>query len=68
MKLTKRYREAVITETFVFEDGDKTFILKEYLNEDNKVIDPRLVLDQTGISLNDPALLEQLQELADKGL
>jgi len=67
MKLTNRYREAVITETFVFEDGDETFILKEYLNEDNKVIDSQ-VLDQTGISLNDPALLEHLQELADKGL
>ena len=67
MKLTNRYREAVITETFVFEDGDETFILKEYLNEDNNVIDSQ-VLDQTGISLNDPALLEHLQELADKGL
>ena len=65
MKLTNYHREAVITETYVFEDGDETFILKEYLNEDNKVIDSQ-VLDQTGISLNDPALLEQLQELADK--
>jgi len=67
MKLTNRYREAVITETFVFEDGDETYILKEYLTEDNRVIDSQ-VLDQTGISLNDPALLEHLQELADKGL
>ena len=65
MKLSTYNRDAVITETYTFSEDGETYVLKEYQNEDGKVIDST-VLDSTGISLNDPALLERLQGIADQ--
>jgi hypothetical protein len=64
MILTNYRRKENITHTYSFEDGKRTYILKEYFS-DGKLVDA-VVLNENGISYDNADLLKQLQNLADE--
>ena len=64
MILTKYSREEIVTHTYTFEDGKRTYTLKESFS-DGRVVDA-VVLDENGPSCCNPVLLKQLQNLADE--
>jgi hypothetical protein len=61
MNLINRTTETVITDTFWVNYAGQTFIYKEYLNLEGKVIDAEL-RDEYGDSDHPPAFLEEIEE------
>ena len=58
--------ESTVTEvTYTFQDETGAFFYKEWLNDSGKVIDS-LMRDKDGYQIDDPVLLEQVQEFLDE--
>ena len=66
MKLINKSSSTVTTNTFEIdpEDGSKKITYIEYLNDKGRVIDENL-RDSAGSEIDDPALLEVVQEFVD---
>jgi len=64
MKLASHSTATITTETYQLSLGDKLLTYIEYLNDKGKVIDCTL-RDVDGNEINDPALLEQVQDFVD---
>jgi hypothetical protein len=64
MILTNYSRGETVTHTYIFEDGKRTYTLKESFS-DGKLVDAT-VLDENVLSYDNPDLLKQLQNLADE--
>ena len=59
-------QESTVTEViYTLQDDTGSFFYKEWLNESGKVIDS-LMRDKDGYQIDDPALLEQVQEFLDE--
>ena len=58
-------KESVVTEvTYTLADNTSLFYYKEWLNDSGKVID-FVLRDKDGYEIDDPALLEEVQNFVD---
>jgi hypothetical protein len=64
MQLTSYVTETLKRITYTVFYENKQYILKEYYNAKNKIIDTTLQ-DSNGVEVSDPALLEKIQDFVD---
>lgn len=64
MNITSQESNTVTETTYFLEDNGKKLVYKEWLNQKGKVID-EVLRDQNGNDIDDPALLERVQEAVD---
>lgn len=65
MKITSESSSTVTTNTFEIETKYGPVVYIEYLNDKNKVIDCNLRGKHTGQEINDPVLLEEIENFID---
>jgi hypothetical protein len=64
MELLKKEEVNVIENTYTLQDETSVFYYKEFLNSKGKVVDS-LLRDKDGFEINDPILLEEVEEFID---
>ena len=64
MELLKKEEVNVIENTYTLQDGTSVFYYKEFINSKGKVVDS-LLSDKDGFEIDDPSLLENVQEFID---
>ena len=64
MNIISQESNTVTETTYFLEDNGKKLVYKEWLNQKGKVID-EVLRDQNGNDIDDPALLERVQEAVD---
>jgi hypothetical protein len=64
MELLKKEEVNVIENTYTIQDETSVFYYKEFLNSKGKVVDS-LLRDKDGFEINDPILLEEVEEFID---
>lgn len=64
MELLNKTVSTVTEVTYALQDETSAFYYKEFLNEKGKVIDS-LLRDKDGFEIDDPALLEKVEEFVD---
>lgn len=64
MQILERVESKVTEVTYTLQDNISAFYYKEWMNEKGKVIDS-LLRDKDGNEIDDPILMEQVQELVD---
>ena len=64
MNIISQESNSVTETTYFLEDNGKKLVYKEWLNQKGKVID-EVLRDQNGNDIDDPALLERVQEAVD---
>ena len=65
MELLNKIESAVTEVTYTLQDETSSFIYKEWMDSRGKVIDC-LMRDNDGFDIDDPALLEKVQEFIDE--
>ena len=64
LEILERVESTVTEVTYTLQDETSAFYYKEWMNQKGKVIDS-LLRDKDGHEIDDPELLEQVQELVD---
>ena len=64
MELLKKEEVNVIENTYTLQDGTNVFYYKEFINSKGKVVDAFL-RDKDGFEIDDPILLEEVEEFVD---
>ena len=64
MELLKKEEVNVIEKTYTLQDGTSVFYYKEFINSKGKVVDAFL-RDKDGFEIDDPILLEEVEEFVD---
>ena len=65
MELLNRVEVATVTEvTYTFQDDVSTFYYKEWMNDAGEIVD-FVIRDKDGYEIEDPALLEQVQDFVE---
>jgi hypothetical protein len=64
MELLKKEEVNVIENTYTIQDETSVFYYKEFLNSKGKVVDSFL-RDKDGFEIDDPILLEEVEEFID---
>ena len=64
MELLKKEEVSVIENTYTLQDGTSVFYYKELINSKGKVVDSFL-RDKDGFEIDDPILLEEVEEFVD---
>ena len=64
MELLKKEEVNVIENTYTLQDGTSVFYYKEFINSKGKVVDSFL-RDKDGFEIDDPILLEEVEEFVD---
>jgi len=64
MKLLDKIESVVTEVTYTLADDISPFYYKEWLNDSGKVIDS-ILRDKDGYKIDDPALLEEVQNFVD---
>ena len=64
MELLRKEEVNVIENTYTLQDETSVFYYKEFINSKGKVVDS-LLSDKDGFEIDDPSLLENIQEFID---
>ena len=64
MELLRKEEVNVIENTYTLQDETSVFYYKEFINSKGKVVDS-LLSDKDGFEIDDPSLLENVQEFID---
>ena len=64
MELLKKEEVSVIENTYTLQDETSVFYYKELINSKGKVVDSFL-RDKDGFEIDDPILLEEVEEFVD---